>query len=186
MSNTASDDASYGAADGVSAEVTDQQNRTLLKVLPILLLVALLMTGGGLYFAAFQVDLLLHGETATGEVVALEAGTSTSSSSRPAYFPIVAFEAPDGSRITFRHRTGQSPPAYAVGDRVPVTYLPDDPESALIAESFMNWLLPLVLLALGPALIFVALRGIVGARRRLAKGGPNRRSHGRLRYSDPR
>jgi hypothetical protein len=141
----------------VAAGIADRQNRSLLKVLPILLLVALLMTGGGVYFAAFQANLLLHGETATGEVVALEAGTSTSSSGRPAYFPIVAFETPDGSRITFRHRTGQSPPAYAEGDRVPVTYLPDDPESAL------------VLLALGPTLCFVALRGIVGAWRRLAQ-----------------
>lgn len=167
--DTASHDASYDGANGVAAGIADRQNRSLLKVLPILLLVALLMTGGGVYFAAFQVDLLLHGETATGEVVALEAGSSTSSSGRPAYFPIVAFETSDGSRITFRHRTGQSPPAYAEGDRVPVTYLPDDPESALIAEKFMNWLLPLVLLALGPTLCFVALRGIVGARRRLAQ-----------------
>lgn len=126
------------------------------------------MTGGGLYFTAYQVDLMRHGETATGEVVALEAGTSTSSSGRPAYFPIVAFETPDGSRITFRHRTGRSPPAYAEGERVTVTYLPDDPESALIAEGFMNWMLPLVLLAIGPASSLVALRGIVGARRRLA------------------
>lgn len=168
MNDTSTHDASYDGANGVAAGMTDRQNRSLLKVLPILLLVALLMTGGGVYFAVFQVDLLLHGETATGEVVALEAGTSTSSSGRPAYFPIVAFETPDGSRITFRHRTGQSPPAYAEGDRVPVTYLPDDPGSALIKESFMNWLLPLVLLALGPTLCFVALRGIVGARRRLA------------------
>jgi hypothetical protein len=169
MSNKATHDALYDEADEVAGEATDAQNRTLLKVLPVLLLVAVALTGGGLYFAAFQVDLLLNGETATGEVIALEAGTSTSSSSRPAYFPIVAFEAPDGSRITFRHRTGQSPPAYAEGDSVTVTYLPDDPEAALIAEGFMNWLLPLVLLAIGPGLSFVALRGILGARRRLVE-----------------
>ncbi len=149
--------------------MTDDQNRTLLKVLPILLLVALLLTGGGLYFAAFQIDLLLHGESATGEVLANEAGDSTSSSGRPAWFPIVAFETSEGSQITFRHRTGHSPPAYAVGERVAVSYLPDDPEAALIAEGFMNWLLPLVLLAIGPALIVIAVRGIAGARRRLAK-----------------
>ena len=111
--------------------------------------------------------------------MALEAGTSTSSSGRPAYFPIVAFETPDGRRITFRHRTGQNPPAYAEGERVTVTYLPDDPSSALIAERVLNWLLPLVLLALGPALSVVALRGMIGARRRLAERGPNRRLTGR-------
>lgn len=147
---------------------TKAQNRTLLKVLPIVLLVALVLTGGGLYFAAFQVDLLLHGETTTGEVVDLEPGTSTSSSGRPAYFPIVAFETLDGRRISFRHRTGQSPPAYAVGDRVLVAYLPDDPEATLIAEGFMNWLLPGLLLLIGPVLGVVAVRGMIGARRRLA------------------
>lgn len=180
MSHTAHEVATYGATADVRAEITDRQNRSLLKVLPVLLVVGLLMTGGGLTFAAFQVDLLLHGETAAGEVVALEAGSSTSSSGRPAYFPIVAFETSDGRRIIFRHRTGQNPPAYAEGERVTVTYLPDDPGSALIAERFLNWLLPLVLLALGPALSVVALRGMIGARRRLAARGPDRRSTGRL------
>ena len=156
-------------ADPRDGGLTKAQNRALLKVLPIVLLVALVLTGGGLYFAAFQVDLLLHGETTTGEVTDLEPGTSTSSSGRPAYFPVVAFDTPDGRRTTFRHRTGQNPPAYAEGERVTVTYLPDEPEAALIAEGFMNWLLPVILLLIGPALAFVALRGILGARRRLAE-----------------
>lgn len=175
MSHSARKDATYGAAADATAEITDRQNRSLLKVLPVLLLVGLVMTGGGLYFAAFQVELLLHGETASGEVVALEAGTSTSSSGRPAYFPIVAFETPDGRRITFRHRTGQNPPAYAEGERVTVTYLPDDPGTALIAESFLNWLLPGVLLLIGPVLVVVSVRGILGARRRLAESPQGRR-----------
>ena len=68
-------DGAAAAATEAAAEIADRQNRSLLRVLPVLLLVALLMTGGGLTFAAFQVDLLLHGETAAGEVVALEAGT---------------------------------------------------------------------------------------------------------------
>jgi len=156
------------AVDHGDGGFTEAQNRTLLKVFPIVFLVALALTGGGLYFAAFQVDLLLHGKAAVGEVTALEPGSSTSSSGRPAYFPIVAFALPDGTPVSFRHRTGQSPPAYAVGDRVPVTYLPDDPEAALIAEGFMNWLLPGLLLLIGPVLGVVAIRGIIGARRRLA------------------
>ncbi len=148
--------------------MTKAQIQSLLKVLPIVLLVALGLTGGGLYFAVTQIDLVLHGATATGEVLSLEAGSSTSSSGRPAWFPIVAFETSNGTPITFRHRTGQSPPAYAEGDKVVVTYLPNDPETALIAEGLMNWLLPILLLVIGPALSVVAVRGFLGARRRLS------------------
>lgn len=150
--------------------MTKAQNLSLLKVLPIVFLVALALTGGGLYFAVFQIDLLIHGKTATGEVLDHEAGTSTSSSGRPAWFPIVTFKTSDGTSITFRHRTGQNPPFYAEGDKVTVTYLPNDPEAALIAEGFMNWLLPGILLIVGPALAVIAARGFVGARRRLSKG----------------
>lgn len=149
--------------------MTKAQNRSLLKVFPFVFLVALGLTGGGLYFAVFQFDLLFHGKTATGEVVALEPSSSTSSSGRPTWFPIVAFETSDGTPVTFRHRTGQSPSPYKKGDKVAVTYLPSAPEKALIAEGFMNWLLPVILLLVGPALAVISARGFVGARRRLSK-----------------
>ena len=146
---------------------TPDQDRTLLKVLPIALLVAIGLFAGGVYFAAFQIELLLRGVNATGEVVGLESGTSSGSSGRPTWFPIVTFQTGDGETVTFRHRTGRSPPAYAEGDRVMVTYLPNAPDQALIAEGIWNWLLPLVLLAIGLGLSVVSLRGIAGARRRL-------------------
>ena len=149
--------------------MTDEQNRTLLKVFPIVFLVALALVGGGLYFAAFQIDLLFHGKSARGEVLSLEAGSTTSSSGRPAWFPIVAFETPGGASITFRHRTGSNPSAYSKGERVMVTYLPDDPESALIEEGFVNWLLPVLLLIIGSGLAVISVLGIIGARRRLLK-----------------
>ena len=64
---------------------TAEQDRTLLKVLPIALLVAAGLTAGGLYFALFQVEPLLRGVSATGEVVALESGTSSTGSGRPGF-----------------------------------------------------------------------------------------------------
>lgn len=149
--------------------MTEAQNRSLLKVFPFVFLVALGLTGGGLYFAVFQFELLFHGRTATGEVLALEPSSSTSSSGRPTWFPIVSFETSDGTPVTFRHRTGSSPSLYAKGDKVRVTYLPDDPEKALLAEGFMNWLLPGILLLVGPVLAVISARGFAGARRRLAK-----------------
>jgi hypothetical protein len=147
--------------------------RTLMKVLPVVLLIALGLFGGGVYFAAFQAELLLHGERAAGVVVELERGTSstTRGSGAPGWFPIVTFETADGRTVRFRHRTGGNPPDYRKGDRVPVIYLPDAPENALIDEPVRNWLLPVILLVVGAGLTYVAGRGFIRARRRLAARG---------------
>ena len=126
--------------------------------LPVAILVGLGLFGGGLYFAALQFDLLIEGENATGMVTALEFGSTTSASGQAALFPIVTFETLDGRTVTFRHRTGAKPAAYAKGERVVVTYLPSEPDKALIAEGFRNWLLPLVLLVCGS--IFTLVPGI--------------------------
>ena len=148
-------------------ELTRDQARTLLKVLPIALLVGLGLTLGGAYLLRFHVTLALHGADAMGEVVDLEPGSSTGASGQAAFFPMVTYRTAAGRQITFRHRTGQRPAAYRVGQRVPVTYLPGEPERALIAEGFRNWLLPGVLILIGPVLAFLSLTGIRGARRRL-------------------
>lgn len=128
--------------------------------LPVAVLVGIGLMAGGLYFAALQINLLVHGKNATGTVIALELGSTTSASGQSALFPIVTFETPDGRTITFRHRTGANPAGYAEGERVVVTYLPSRPDQALIAEGFRNWLLPLVLLACGAILVLAASTGL--------------------------
>jgi len=147
--------------------MSPQQARTLLRVLPIALLVGLGLTIGGSYMVRLHVALALYGIEAPGEVVALETGTSSSAGRQPAFFPVVTFETANGRQVTFRHRTGQRPPAFRIGDAVPVTYMPDDPDRALIAEGLKNWLLPGVLILVGPLLTVLSIRGIFGARRRL-------------------
>jgi len=150
-------------------EISPQQDRTLLMVLPIVLLVGLALTAGGVYLVRFHVELALNGVAAQGEVVGLEPGSSTGSSGRAAYFPVVTFRTPDGEQVTFRHRTGANPPAYQPGESVPVSYLPEDPHRALSAEGFMNLLLPGILVLVGPVLVVLSLRGMRGARRRLGR-----------------
>lgn len=135
--------------------MTPQQRRSLLLALPVAVLVGLGLIAGGLYFAAFQFELLIEGKNATGTVTALEFGSSTSASGQAALFPIVTYETLDGRIITFRHRTGANPAAYSEGERVVVTYLSSKPDEALIAEGFRNWLLPLVLLMCGSILTLV-------------------------------
>lgn len=156
-------------ADRTDDENTPQQDRTLLKVLPIALVVGMALTVGGVYLIRFHVELALNGVAAQGEVVGLEVGSSTGSSGRPAYFPVVTFQTAAGEKVTFQHRTGANPPAYQPGQSVPVSYLPDDPHRALIAEGFVNWLLPGILILVGPVLVVLSLRGIQGARRRLRR-----------------
>jgi len=135
--------------------MTPQQRRSLLLALPVAVLVGVGLFGGGLYFAAFQINLLIEGKHATGTVTALEFGTSTSASGQAALFPIVTYETLDGRTINFRHRTGTNPAAYAEGERVVVMFLPSKPNEALIAEGFRNWLLPLALLICGSILTLV-------------------------------
>jgi Protein of unknown function (DUF3592) len=132
--------------------MTSQQRRSLILALPVAMLVGIGLFGGGFYFATFQFELLIEGKNAAGTVTALEFGSSTSASGQAALFPIVTYKALDGRIITFRHRTGAKPAAYAVGERVVVTYLPNNPDQALIAEGYRNWLLPLVLLICGSML----------------------------------
>ncbi|OUS12302.1 hypothetical protein A9Q89_06590 [Gammaproteobacteria bacterium 53_120_T64] len=143
-----------------------RQNQSLLKVLPLVVIIGLGLTASGIYLALFQVELWLHGSPARGVVVALHSGTANSSGRSP-YRPEVAFTTEDGKVVRFIHRTGQSPAAYAIGDEVELNYLPKAPQRALIDEAAMNLLLPGVLLLIGPALAMIALRGFSKVRRRL-------------------
>ena len=146
--------------------MTPQQRRSLVLALPVAILVGLGLFGGGLYFTGLQVNLLIAGKNVPGTVTALEYGSSTNASGQAAVFPIVTYETLDGRTVTFRHRTGANPAAYAEGERVVVTYLPGDPDGALIAEGIRNWLLPLVLLICGAMLTLVTGIGLW----RLVKG----------------
>ena len=100
---------------------TAKQYRTLLLVLPIMLVVGLGLAVWAVNLAQFHVELLLRGQTAMGLVVRLESGTSSSASGRSAWFPVVKFETGDGRSVTFRHRTGGNPSNYSEGASVAVT-----------------------------------------------------------------
>ena len=152
-----------------SAPLTPKQARSLMMALPVALIVGIALAVGGAYFAYIQINLSLRGEITWGEVVQLEPGSSTSASGQATLFPRVTFRAGNGAWVTFRHRTGRKPSPYSVGDKVPVIYLPGQPEEALIMEKGMNWALPGILLIVGPLLIVLSLRGIASPRRELAK-----------------
>ena len=149
-----------------NTDIRRTQDRSLLKVLPLVVIIGLGLTAAGVLVASFQVKLWLYGQTSSGEIIALHSGTANSSGRSP-YMPEVEFTTAEGEVVRFIHRTGQSPAAYAVGQRVEINYLPRAPTQALINETLMNLLLPGVLLLIGPALALLALRGFIKLRRRL-------------------
>ena len=98
---------------------------------------------------------------ATGEVIALEAG------SRGAYRPTVRFPT-DGGPVTITGLVASNPPAYRVGESVRVYYDRADPSAAII-DSFVERLLFSVVFG-GVGIVIVAVGMILGwrARRRAA------------------
>src|SRR6266511_5226010 len=93
------------------------------------LLAGLLLLGLALALYFRQRRFLRRAREATGVVVTLtqspgEGGTLT--------HPVVEFHTADGEVREFESPVGQSPPAYRVGQRVPVLYDPDRPEAAAI------------------------------------------------------
>ena len=151
----------------LNSDIRRAQDRSLLKVLPLVIVIGLGLTTAGFFVAKLQIELWLHGHTSHGEVIALHSGTSNSSG-RSSYKPEVEFTTASGEVVRFIHRTGQHPAAYAIGETVQLSYLPNQPSHALIDEALMNLLLPSVLLLIGPALAALGLRGWMKLRRRLA------------------
>ena len=140
------------------------KNKSLLQALYVLILVGLGLSVAGVYVAKFQVALQLYGIETTGKVIQLHATSSTNASGQASYRPEVEFITADGNSIRFTHRTGEQPAAYAIDQTVTLTYLPDSPKQALISEGFMNWLLPGILLLIGPALLVIGLRSSIKLR----------------------
>jgi len=66
--------------------------------------------------------------------------------------PVVKFRTKDGEVVEFESPYGQNPPAYRVGQRVPVLYDPDRPEAAAIQSFVSPWLWCLVTGLLGVTL----------------------------------
>ena len=92
------------------------------------------------------------GERTTGNVVRLEESNS-SEGGCCVYSPVIEFVA-GGQTYSFESGNASSPPAYQVGEEVPVLYDPAKPETAQINSFFERWLFPILII---PAMILAAL-----------------------------
>ena len=124
-------------------------------------------------------------ERTEGTVVDVEYSLSSRSSSgsrsRVAY-PYVTYVSPaDGREYTFRDSVGSNPPAYAVGERVPVLYAPARPGDARIDSWANRYLGPSISGGLG--VVFTAIGSVLLIlHRRRAKHVRWLRTHGREQW----
>ena len=115
-----------------------------------------------LFFAAFCLwgvyalfkayNLENSGSTTTGTVIEMEESSSTEGGCC-VYSPVVEFQA-NGQTYTFESDNASDPPAYQVGETVPVIYDPNDPNTAQINKWSERWLFPIIII---PAMILGAL-----------------------------
>lgn len=130
---------------------------------------ALWTCGGGIVAVASGLYSFFNTEefTATaaradGKVVEMVRSSSRSyDDGGPTYAPRFAFHTPDGELWTILAKVGTNPPAFDVGDKIPVLYQTNDPAHARIDSATQLWLWPIILsvagaiaLAIGSVAIF--------------------------------
>lgn len=106
----------------------------------------------GVYAGYISWKLEQQGERTTGNVVRLEESNS-SEGGCCVYSPVIEFVA-GGQTYSFESGNASDPPAYDVGEEVPVLYDPSNPETAQINSFFERWVFPIIII---PAMILAAL-----------------------------
>jgi hypothetical protein len=83
------------------------------------------------------------------------------------FAPLIRFQTTDGKMVEFRSTFQSNPPAYTVGQTVPVLYDPDRPNSAAIVSLFSIWGVTIILSAVGAIFLVVGIGAIVVGNRLL-------------------
>lgn len=106
----------------------------------------------GMYALSTAYRLENSGSTTTGTVIEMEE-SSTSEGGCCVSSPVIEFQS-NGQTYTFDGGNASNPPAYQVGETVPVIYDSSDPTTAQINKWSERWLFPLIII---PAMILGAL-----------------------------
>jgi hypothetical protein len=94
-----------------------------------LILFGLIFFGVGAGLSYKQSSMQRAGTQVPGEVVSLDTNCDNDGC---AYAPIVSFKTREEKTVTFESTYSSNPPAYEIGEKVTVIYLPDNPEKAVI------------------------------------------------------
>ena len=106
--------------------------------------IALLLASA--YFYNATREFLQTATTTEGTVVELKQRVSTDDNKKKvSYAPVVTFVTGTGKKIEFLSTAGSNPPAYTVGQKVEVLYLPADPRNARIHDFISLWGIELIL-----------------------------------------
>ncbi len=97
---------------------------------------------------------LLDGTRTDGTIVRYEVVSTDNGRS---HYPVVEFEARDGSSHTFESEVGGNPKSDPVGSDVDVLYDPSDPGGAILDTWTDKWLLPTVLAPIGAILLALGM-----------------------------
>jgi hypothetical protein len=122
----------------------------------VLHLVWMALFAWGAFLGYQSWTLARDGATTTGTVIE---NREVSDSEGTTYKPVVRFEVGD-EVYTFEGGNSSSPPAYRVGQTVPVQYDPNNPSNAQINNWYEKWVAP-VLLAGSGILMALIVTGIM-------------------------
>ena len=128
----------------------------------VFLLIGLVGLGGGGYLLQDKVTFLQNASPGTGTVTGIDAVESWNSSrtmTTTTYFPFVEFATPDERVIKFRGDTGsKSFTRYSPGDKLPIYYLPENPDENMIDKGVViNFSHSILLLTFGGILFFTGI-----------------------------
>lgn len=104
--------------------------------------------------------------SATGVVVALEEQRGDGTVS---YHPVVVFLDENKKTVRFTSSVGSSPAAYRKAEKVPVLYLPGQPEDARIDSFFEHWGASLIMSILGAPFFLIGLSIVLFGMRKKRK-----------------
>lgn len=130
------------------AAETGRRARPILARVFAALGLALLIVAGVLAMA--RASDLSGAEHADGTVFALSGGAK-------GFAPVVQFTPASGGTVPFTADVDSNPPAYQVGDHVPVLYPPDKPHEAVIDSFWQVWFSSALFALIGAALIMVGV-----------------------------
>jgi uncharacterized protein DUF3592 len=106
---------------------------------------AILLLLAGL-FAFLEWNFLNQAETVTGTVTDFDISNSDDGVT---FCPVILFKTKSGQQVEYHANFCSSPRAYEVGDSVKVVYNPKDPKNVQPANFWLEYLTPLILLAVG-------------------------------------
>jgi hypothetical protein len=119
----------------------------------ILLFIGLIFGGVGSIFLFDVKSYADKGVEAQGQVI--ENIPVRSSKGGTTYTPLVLFKTQSGQEVQFEDGVSSKPPAFDIGEKVNVLYMPDNPNEAIVADGM--WLFPGIFVGIGGVLLTIAV-----------------------------